>query len=31
MKKDLTPGTIYAAFLQGVGYEPIGWREAETV
>ena len=22
---------VYAAFLQGVGYEPIGWREAETV
>ena len=22
---------VYAAFLQGVGYKPIGWREAETV
>ena len=22
---------VYAAFLQGVGYEPIGWRESETV
>lgn len=22
---------VYAAFLKGVGYKPIGWREAETV
>ena len=21
--------TIYQAFLQGVGYKPIGWRESE--
>ena len=25
------PNMVYAAFLQGVGYKPIGWREAETV